>query len=144
MNRNIWMYLLFRKKKANLYFFTPPSQWDYGTQVESPEDGDRLPTSSHGTASLAEPPHPQEYTTSEQHGHVFCFFPQRTPIMGHLQWNERKNFSSLIEGYQRRKGDTRKMTTMKRKLKLFYWTGSIASHLVYEVITISHIITHDW
>lgn len=76
--------------------------------------------------------------------YFFClFFPQWTPIMGHLQWNERKTFSSLIEEYQRRKGDTRKMTTMKRKLKLFYWTGSIASHPVYEVITISHIITHD-
>lgn len=74
---------------------------------------------------------------------MFFVFPQWIPIMGHLQWNERKTFSSLIEEHQRRKGDTRKMTTMKRKLKLFYWTGSIASHPVYEVITISHIITHD-
>lgn len=71
------------------------------------------------------------------------FFSQWTPITGHLQWNERKVFASLIEEHQRRKGDTRKMTTMKRKLKWFYWTGCIPSHLVYEVITISHITTHD-
>lgn len=53
------------------------------------------------------------------------FFSQWTPIMGHLQWNERKTFSSLIKEYQSRKGNTRKMTTMKRKLKWFYWTAAL-------------------
>lgn len=57
--------------------------------------------------------------------YISLIFSQWTPIMGHFQWNERKAFSSLIEEHQRRKGDTRKMTTMKRKLKWFYWTGCI-------------------
>lgn len=114
--------------------FLSNKTWKYRWRIW--RRGIDLPKSFHGLQPALQSP-----LTHRNSMVIYFFFPMNSNHES--QWNERKAFSSLIEEHQRRKRDTRKMTTMKRKLKWFYWTGCIPSHLLYEVITISHITTHD-
>lgn len=141
MYRNIWKYFLYRKRNKFVWLYLSLTIRLWTTGGES-GGGDQLPNSFHGLQEALQSPrtHCKRHALNSA---VIYFFPQWTPITGHLHWNGRKSFPFLIEEHQRRKGDTRKMTTMKRKLKWFYWTGCIPSRLAYEVITISHITVHD-